>query len=207
MNPPPNYRAALDAALASSLHFRRHWRRASLEMKALILLSGWLALTWFSTTALGDSFDMPLPKKVRSLPVVVEVRIKRLEVRPDPPNKFEDLLCDCEVLQAFKLPFATNRLILRMNFAAAEGEYEGKKAVVFASESQYGHFSPFGGKLGFILESEKYHDRYSRKEIDYVELIREVKGIVEANQQGGANRSQPVRSETNRTSSAANSGR
>ena len=176
-------------------------------MKVLILLSGWLALTWFSTTALGSSYDMPLPKKVRSLPVVVEVRIKRLEVRPDPPNKFEDLLCDCEVLQAFKLPFATNRLTFRMNFAAAAGKYEGKRAIVFAAESLYGHFSPWGGKLGFILESEKYHDNYSRKEMEYVELIREVKGIIESNQQGGANGRQQSGSETNRTSAAAASRR
>jgi hypothetical protein len=152
-------------------------------------------------------YDMPLSKKVRSLPVVVEVRIKRLEVWPDPPNKFEDLLCDCEVLQAFKLPFGTNRLTLRMNFAAAAGKYEGKRAVVFASESPFGHFSPCGGKLSFILESEKYRDRYSRKEIEYIELIREVKDIIKANQQHGANGGQPSGLEADRSSPAAPSHR
>src|SRR4051812_42884416 len=122
----------------------------ALEMKALIFMDGWLALTSFSTSAHGDSQDMPLRKKIGSLPVAVEVRIKRLQVRPDPPNKFEDFLCDCEVLQAFKLPFPTNRLTFRMNFAAPAGKYEGKRAVVFASESPFGHFSPVAGKLGFI---------------------------------------------------------
>ena len=174
-------------------------------MKALLLIFGLLALTWFSTTALGDSDDMPLLKKVRSLPVVVEVRIKRLETRSDSPNKFEDLLCDCDVLQAFKLPFATNRLTFRMNFAARAGKYEGKRAVVFASESPYGHFSPVGGKLGFILEGEKYHDRYSGRNIEYLELIREVKGIVEADQQDRVNGRQV--SETNRAPSAADARR
>jgi hypothetical protein len=176
-------------------------------MKAFVVICVWLGLSWFSTEALGDSHDMSLSKKVQLLPMVAEVRIKGLEVRPDLPNKFDDVLCDCEVLQAFKLPFATNRLTFRMNFAASAAKYEGKRAVVFASESAYGHFSPYGAKLGFILESETYYDRYSRKELKYTELIAEVKAIITANPQAGANERQPFSSETNRTPSAAASHR
>ena len=61
------------------------------------------------------------------------------------------------------------------------------------------------GKLGFILEGEKYHDRYSGRKIEYLELIREVKGIVEADQQDRVNGRQV--SETNRAPSAADARR
>ena len=94
-----------------------------------------------------------------------------------------------------------------MNFAASAAKYEGKRAVVFASESAYGRFSPYGAKLGFILDSETYYDRYSRKELKYTELIAEVKAIITANPQAGANGRQPFSSETNRAPSAAASHR
>jgi hypothetical protein len=174
-------------------------------MRAVILLAMSLAVSCCSITALGNSEDMPLPRKVRSLPVVAEVRLMRIEVRSESPSTFRDLLCDCEVLQAFKLSFVTNRLTLRMNFAALAAKYEGKRAVVFAFESPYGEFSPYGGKLGFILEGETYHDRYSRKEIKYDELIRQLRAVIEANQQAGADGRQPYGSEANRPSSAASS--
>jgi hypothetical protein len=176
-------------------------------MKALTLLSTLLALICFRTTALADSYDMPLAKKVHSLPVVAEVRIKHMEVRPDPPNKFDDLLCDCEVLQAFKLPSPTNRLTFRMNFDAPAAEYEGKKALVFASESQYGLYSPYGAKLGFILEGHAYYDRYSHENVSYAELIRKVKAIIEANPLAGANGRQPSTSQTDSVQGAAASRR
>jgi hypothetical protein len=64
-------------------------RRFASHMKALIFLRVTLAATCCSTTALSNSYDMPLAEKIRSLPVVAEVRIERVEVRPDPPNKFD----------------------------------------------------------------------------------------------------------------------
>jgi hypothetical protein len=213
VTPMPNKRNEVDGGSPSCLQMEHKWPaapyrgRSLLIMKALVFLPLSVAVACCSTTALADSYDMPLSKKVRTLPVIAEVRIERIEVRPDPPNKFEDLLCDCEILQAFKVPFATNRLTLRMNFAAAPAKYEGKKVVVFAFKSPYGHYSPFGGKLGFISEGEKYHDRDSRKEIEYSELIRQVKLIIKANEQDGANGRQPPASETNRAPSAATSRR
>ena len=197
-----------DVAAASALQSTHQvaaiaelWSFAS-HMKALVFVLVALAVSCCSITALGDSRDMPLSRKIRSLPVVAEVRIIRVEVRRDAAIKSEDLFCDCEVLQAFRLPFATNRLTLRMNFAAPAAKYEGKKAFVFAFESQYGHFSPYRGKPGFILENEKYHDSNSRKGLEYTELIRQVKSIIAANPQGGANGRQPSGSSTNSTSAA-----
>jgi hypothetical protein len=72
-----------------------------------------------------------------------------------------------------------------MNFPAPPEKYTGKRAIVFAFKSEYGHFSPYGGHLGFILESESYYDRFSHtniSHISYSQLLRAVKGIAEANQ-------------------------
>lgn len=150
--------------------------------KALVSLCASLALTWCAMNAFSNSYDMPLTNKVLSLPVVAEVRIIRIQVRPDLPNKWSDLLCECEVLQAFRLPVTTNRLTLRINFALPVSKLEGKRAIVFAFQSLYGHFSPYRAEEGFIVEGGTYDDRYSHRKIEYAELLKAVKDIIEANQ-------------------------
>ena len=50
--------------------------------------------------------------------VVAEVRIERIYLGRLQNDKFDDLFCECTVLQGFKMPVATNRLTLRLNFAA-----------------------------------------------------------------------------------------
>lgn len=180
-----NPAASVAAPTRISLPRRGLGRRATehprpLHMRALVLLAGLLAMVVFPASVLGDSRDLPLPRKVAYCAVVAEVRITGVRLQRGPGDKFEDLVCECAVVQAFKLPSPTNRLTLRLSFAAPATRYEQQKALIFAVKDE-GHYTPYGGKAGLILEDETYNDRYSRKRLQYAELIRDVKAIVEAN--------------------------
>ena len=80
-------------------------------MRPLMLLAGLLATTVFPARVLGDSRDLSLPRKIDYCAVVAEVRIDRVHLQHEPRDKFEDLVCECTVMQGFKLPSATNRVI------------------------------------------------------------------------------------------------
>ena len=156
-------------------------------MRVFLRLVTILASVTCLNTAIGDSYDLSIPRKIRYCAVVAEVRIEWIRVQRAPTDKFDDLFCECTVLQGFKLPVATNRLILRLNFSAApRSDYEGKTAVLFAFESDRGGFSPFGGKLGLVLTNQVYVERPSYKKFKYDELIREIKKITEANNRAGS---------------------
>jgi hypothetical protein len=144
-------------------------------------------------TALGDSRYMPrtLDQLLEDCAVVAEVRVEWIRVQRAPNEKFDDLFCECTVLQGFKLPVITNRLILRLNFAGADRiYYEQKTAVLFAFENRLGGFTPLGGKRGLVLTNQVFFadievspKKYAntRRGYKYEELIREIKRIIEAN--------------------------
>jgi len=144
-------------------------------------------------TALGEYQRRTVEEQIRYCAVVAEVRIEWIRVQRAPTDKFDDLFCECTVLQGFKLPVATNRLILRLNFAAVpRSDYEQKTAVLFAFEHRWGGFTPWGGKVGLVLTNQAYVEyvevapkKYARKEFKYDELIREIKKIIEANKRAG----------------------
>jgi len=142
---------------------------------------------------------------------VAEVRIERIYLGRLPGDKFDDLFCECTVIQGFKLPADTNHLVLRMNFAPRPlSRYEKQTAILFGFENHWGGYSPFGGKRGLILTNEVstqfelVGSKTVSKKYNYSELLKEIKRISESTKptgtEGGDKQSTPKKNGESKTS-------
>ncbi len=219
MNRPTANQARQSTGRASRLHAHTigpAWLRWSFaSMSAIPRLFSLLAFTAYCLPASGNSYDMPLSEKVQFCAVVAEVRVDAVQTRRDDVQRLDELVCECTIIQGFKMPFVTNKLRLTFYYLTKQESYAGKTFLVFAFEHERG-YRPYGGQAGLVEKGHAYADlvppkeaggAYSYRKLNYDGLVQQIKAITKANQQGGANGRQPFRSEANQTSAAVASRR
>jgi len=118
----------------------------------------------------------------------------------------DELVCRCTIIRAFKAPFTTNTVtitfLLEKSFT-----YEGKTFLVFAGDAKPG-FRPHMGQAGLIEKGQPYYGSTGNSRIvgqvpghlesaggvvEYDELIKQIKVIIENEPDAPANEAAPRR--------------
>jgi hypothetical protein len=84
-----------------------------MNVRALFIAGGILLM---SSEVFGTSIELSLAEKVRYCAVVAEVRIDAVQSRRDEALRLDELVCQCTILQGFKVPSDTNKLNLVFHY-------------------------------------------------------------------------------------------
>jgi hypothetical protein len=182
--------------------------------RVFFMLARLICMVFFTCwlNAYANSYELSLPDKIQYCAVVAEIRVDRVKQQQNPQLKMDELVCNCTIIQSFKLPSPTNSMTLTFNYMDKSLTYEGKTFVVFAFDHVRG-YRPFAGQGGLIEKGHPYNDfvppktangSYAFVKLEYDALINQIKEIVKAtkaSQPTGTNLSSQT---TNQTSSVTN---